>query len=263
MSDQDNDMKKHINDFILTRKEACQKNFYFYEFQSEKQLEKIIPGQFVQVKIDDSPNTFLRRPFSIHDVDYKNNSLQLLIKIVGDGSKRLSILKPGDKVNMMYPLGNGFPLYENRKALLAGGGYGIAPLYHLARELKPLNTACDFIFGARNINDLILTEKFSETAPLEICTEDASAGFHGMITEHPAFENLDKQYDVVYTCGPEPMMKAIAAIAEEKNVECLLSLDNLMGCGIGVCLCCITPTNNGNEIVCLNGPVFNSKDLKW
>jgi dihydroorotate dehydrogenase electron transfer subunit len=256
-------MKKRIHNFVLIDKQACTEDYYFFELKSEEALEPVHPGQFIQLRVSDSSLTFLRRPFSIHDVDYEKNTLQLLVKIIGPATRSMAKMAKGSVLSIIYPLGNGFPLYSNKRALLAGGGYGIAPLYHLGKELIARKSSCDFIFGAKSSRDLILKEKFRALSSLGICTEDGSEGFPGLITENPVFEQVEKHYDVVYTCGPEPMMKAIAAIAEEKGVECQLSLDNLMGCGFGVCLCCITPTHKGNEVVCVTGPVFNSKELKW
>lgn len=256
-------MQKRSEDLIITRIDALQKDFMFFEVASENPFDFIVPGQFVNAYVPGSKTTFLRRPFSIHDVDYAKNTLQLLIKVVGDGTKALSEMQAGVKLNLIYPLGNGFSLDVEGEVLLVGGGYGIAPLYHLAKELLVRKAKPVFLLGGRTKDHLVLLDKFAELAELHISTEDGSLGHKGLLTQNPVVTEMIKKVKRVYSCGPELMMKAISQIAEQNNIDCEVSLDHLMGCGIGVCLCCVAPTVNGNEVVCTTGPVFNSKILKW
>lgn len=255
-------MKKRVEPLKIIDKKALQSDYIYYEIQSEKGLEEIIPGQFVNIDVKDSKSTFVRRPFSIHNVNYDKNTIELLIKVVGPGTDALNQLQIGENMDVMFPLGNGYNISSENKALLVGGGYGISPLYHVATELIKIGVEPVFLFGARTQTDFILLDKFEKLAQLEITTEDGSLGHQGLVTQHPILKNARK-FKKIYTCGPEPMMEAIGKYAESNNIICEASLDHMMGCGFGVCLCCVTKTVNGNEVVCTKGPVFNTKDIVW
>jgi len=256
-------MKKKQGYLQLKDKTIFSNNYVLFELRVEEKFDFIVPGQFINVKVENQPDTFLRRPFSIHDVDYEKNTILFLMKIVGNGTKMLSKVSTEDKIDVLYPLGNGFTLAENKKVLLTGGGYGIAPLYHLAKELISKQCEVYFLLGAKTITDLILLEKFENLADLSITTEDGSSGFKGRVTQHPYLQDKITDFDCIYCCGPEPMMKAVSLLAIEKNVNCEVSLDQMMGCGIGVCLSCVAKTVRGHETSCIHGPVFNSKDIVW
>jgi len=256
-------MKKKQGNLQIKGKEVFPNNYVLFEIRPDKKIEFITPGQFINVRVSGEPDTFLRRPFSIHDVDYGRNGILFLMKIVGPGTKALSKLSVDDKMDVLYPLGNGFTLQRGKRVLLAGGGYGIAPLYHLASELIGYQCKIDFLLGAKKIDDLVLLDKFKAKANLEITTEDGSSGFKGLITEHPFLQEKIRNYDAIYCCGPEPMMRAAALIANKNEIWCEVSLDQMMGCGIGVCLSCVAKTTRGHETSCIHGPVFNSKDIIW
>ena len=253
-------MKKRVEQLTIIDKKALHSDYIFWEIQSNTEFAYIVPGQFINVHVKDSPTTFVRRPFSIHTVDYEKNSIQFMMKVVGDGTKALSNMKVGDKMDVLFPLGNGFTISDEDNALLVGGGYGIAPLYHIAQELISKDKKPHFLFGARTEHDFILLDKFKDLAELSITTEDGSLGYKGRVTDHPIWK---ERFGKIYTCGPEPMMEAVAHIAEEKDINCEASLDQTMGCGIGVCLTCVKKTTKGNEATCLHGPVFNTKDIVW
>ena len=256
-------MKKYIHDLNIIGNKALSKDYYVLELSYKKPLPQILPGQFAEVLIKDTENVFLRRPLSVHDVDYKNNTLYLLVQIVGKGTKKLSHIENGKILNTVYPLGNGFSLINPKeKALLIGGGCGIAPLLYLARQLKQNNVEVNTLIGVRSKSYLIEVEKYKQFGNVFITTEDGSEGTKGFVTNHPVFEQL-KTFQKIYTCGPEIMMKAVARKASEAGVECEVSLENTMACGIGACLCCVTDTKQGNKCVCTEGPVFNIKELKW
>jgi len=205
----------------------------------------------------------LRRPFSIHNVNYKKNTISFFIKCVGEGTARLRMLKKGDIINVLFPLGNTFDTDIKGNALLIGGGCGIAPLYYLAKCLHEKNIELDILIGAKNINDISLADEFKKLGNVHISTEDGTAGIMGLVTNHPILDNINSGYEKIFCCGPEPMMKAVALIAKNKNINCEVSLENTMACGIGACLCCVTDTVDGNKCVCTDGPVFNIKSLKW
>ncbi|HBF88697.1 MAG TPA: dihydroorotate dehydrogenase electron transfer subunit [Bacteroidales bacterium] len=255
-------MKKQIKDFVIIQNQRVSPDSFMLRLRCFDPLEEIKPGQFVEILVNNSQSTFLRRPFSIHDVDYKENIISVYIKIVGDGTRQLAYSEEGDYLNLVYPLGNGFEILENKKVLLVGGGCGIAPLLYLSKKLNEANNEVDFAFGGKSHDDIFSIEEFEQEGCVSISTEDGSFGEKGYVTQSQLMYQLE-EYDAVYTCGPEPMMKALAKLAAEAKVECYVSLENTMACGIGACLCCVTETTKGNKCVCTEGPVFNTKDLKW
>lgn len=220
------------------------------------------PGQFVQVQVDGSKTTYLRRPISINFVDRKNNQLWLLIRRAGDGTAALMTLTESDTVNIIMPLGRGFtmPGAEQKELLLVGGGVGVAPLYALGDELAKRGFSPVFLLGARSGKDLLMVDEFKALGEVLLCTDDGSVGHHGVVTTH---EVMRQKFDRVYCCGPMPMMKAVAAEVKLTGAECEVSLENVMACGLGACLCCVEPTVKGNVCVCTEGPVFNINQLTW
>ena len=253
---------KKIQDFKVVGYRWLNDENYVLSLSSDEKIENILPGNFAEIQIPDSPDVFLRRPISIQDVDYDKNQIHFFIKAIGKGTRKLGTLQPGSTLNIVYPLGNSFTIKENAKTLLVGGGSGIAPLKLLAQNLHEKNSEVTFLLGARTSNDVFFVEDFSEYGKVLITTEDGSMGEKGLVTNHSVFTESNN-FDMIYTCGPDPMMKAIANIAAAENTECEASLENMMACGIGACLCCVTPTEKGNLCVCTEGPVFNTKILKW
>lgn len=256
-------MAKQVVDAEIIQTKFLNNKYFTLDIKPYEKLEKIQAGQFLQLTVPNGNEVFLRRPISIHDVDYDANIITLLIQIVGKGTKKLSLLSQGDLVNIIYPLGKGYSIInKSQKALLIGGGCGIAPLLYLAKELKKEGIYQDIIIGFKSKNEVIEYELYKALAHTFVTTEDGSMGEKGFVTSHSLFSSLNK-YDKIYTCGPEVMMKAVAKRAKEAGVECEVSLENTMACGIGACLCCVTPTVHGHQCVCTEGPVFNSKELLW
>jgi len=256
-------VKKHINNLKIISSKSLNKDYFSLELLVPHTINEILPGQFVEVLIEKSSKIFLRRPFSIHDVDFENRIITLLIQIVGDGTRELSKRKSGEYLNLIYPLGNSFSEPGNEKTLLIGGGAGIAPLLFLAKHFTRINHNFSVLLGGRSEKQIVRFEEFEKLAEVFIATEDASLGEKGLETDHSIITCDDFGFDKIITCGPEPMMKAVAKIAYAKNIDCEVSLENTMACGIGACLCCIIDTKDGNVCVCTEGPVFNVKDLKW
>lgn len=256
-------MKKFIIDFEVKNNIQLNNHYVLLILTTTTKLPDILPGQFVEVQVDNSPTTFLRRPFSVHFVDYDKNELWLLVQIVGDGSKKLSEIKISETLNIILPLGKPFSLPEskNDRVLLIGGGCGIAPLLYLGLHLKTKGYNFDFLLGARTKNDLLQINEYKKLGDVYTTTEDGTDGEKGFVTQHSIIK--EKKYNTIYTCGPTPMMKAVARLAKENNIECEVSLENTMACGIGACLCCVTDTTEGHVCVCTEGPVFNYKKLKW
>lgn len=256
-------MKKYIKDLTVAEVEYPHARYVLLKLTDSEPLPEMLPGQFVEVKVEGSPNTFLRRPISINYVDTAKNQLWLLIQTVGEGTHKLAELKAGDKLNLVFPLGNGFsPLKKKgEKVLLVGGGVGVAPLLNYGKYLKDNGAEPIFLLGARSKSDLLEQDMFKSIAPVYVTTEDASEGEKGFVTQHSI---LGKEtFDRISVCGPKPMMVSVAKYAKATNTPCEVSLENMMACGLGACLCCVEKTVKGNVCVCKEGPVFDINDLTW
>ncbi len=251
-------MKKILDLTVRENRRLNADSFLLVLFSPE--LPEIQAGQFVNVKVENSPSTFLRRPISVHNVEPEKGLLYLLIKIAGKGTEKLSQLACGEKLNVILPLGNQFTQPEQGRCLLVGGGVGIAPLLHLSKELKNKGLSPVVLIGTRTAKDIILQEEYEKYATVYYTTEDGSFGEKGFPTQHSIW---NESFDHIFCCGPEPMMKAVAQRAYSKHIDCEVSLENKMACGIGVCLCCVNDTREGHKCVCTDGPVFNINDLKW
>lgn len=252
---------KQISDFKLIEKQDYG-NAAWLKLQSNGALPTILPGQFVEVRVDGSPKTYLRRPISIHDVDAERHCIELLVAKVGEGSTLLTALPIGSAVNMVLPLGNGFTMPDKtEEVLLVGGGVGIAPMLYFAKVLKMNGFEPSLLMGGRTPANLMRLEEYGRWSATFVTTEDGSMGEKGFVTQHSIWN--DKSFDKVYVCGPKPMMKAVAKLTAEKDIWCEVSLENMMACGLGACLCCVEDTADGNVCVCKEGPVFNTRRLKW
>jgi dihydroorotate dehydrogenase electron transfer subunit len=255
-------MAKRIEDFKIEENRRLNNDIFILELSGNNYFPSLKPGQFAQVKVEGSPETFLRRPISIHDVDYERNTIKLLIQIAGKGTERLSNLKKGETINIIYPLGNSFSLpAENSQILLIGGGCGVAPLMFLGKYLKSKGYKPEILLGFRNSDRIIEYDEYSGIGPVYLTTEDGSKGEKGFVTDHSVLK--DRHFDHICCCGPESMMKAVAGYCFKNHITCEVSLEHLMACGFGVCLCCVVNTVNGNLCTCIDGPVFNAKELKW
>lgn len=256
-------MKKYILDLTVTENVQLHANYVLLKLTSSSPLPEMIPGQFAEIRVDGSPTTFLRRPISINYVDCQRNEVWFLIQLIGDGTKQLGKAKVGDIINVMLPLGNGFtmPQKPSDKLLLVGGGVGTAPMLYLGEQLAKNGSKPTFLLGARSDKDLLQLEQFATYGDVYTTTEDGSHGEKGYVSQHSILNGI--QFEQIYTCGPKPMMMAIAKYAKSKNIACEVSLENRMACGVGACLCCVENTAEGHLCVCKEGPVFNINKLLW
>ncbi len=224
-------------------------------------LPEILPGQFVEIKVDHAASAMLRRPISVCDV--RDGRLVLFIKPVGDGTRTLTSQPEGSSVNILLPLGHGFSLdvTPGESVLLVGGGVGAAPLVMLARQLAARGADVTVALGGRTATDLQeLPALYEGETEVALSTDDGSLGAKGVVTLNPVFS---RAYSRIYCCGPTPMMRAVARIAAERGTWCEVSLENHMACGLGACLCCVEETSDkGNVCVCTEGPVFNINRLQ-
>lgn len=256
-------MKKYILDLTVNSVEALSDKHVLIKLTDDKPLPEMLPGQFVEVRVDNTPSTFLRRPISINNVDYDHNELWLLVAAVGDGTRQLQKLQKGDRLNCVLPLGNSFtmPTDSSEKVLLVGGGVGVAPLLYFGKRIKAMGGEPTFLLGARSAKDVLERELFEQVGRVFITTEDGSEGEKGFVTNHSVL--AQEHFDRISTCGPKPMMIAVARYAFKNDIECEVSLENKMACGVGACLCCVEKTVEGNKCVCKEGPVMNIKKLTW
>lgn len=256
-------MKKHIISLKVTDVERLGNNYAKLSLTPTdgSKLPEMLPGQFVEIAIPECSKALLRRPISINFVDYGRNELVILVRDAGAATNKLVNAKLGDVFSTVLPLGNGFSVATNAKnVLLIGGGVGVAPLLYLGKILSEKGIKPTFLLGARSAKDLLELNEFKKYGEVCVSTEDGSMGEKGMVTQHSV---IGRGCSMIYCCGPAPMMKAVAAIARKENINCEVSLENMMACGVGACLCCVEKTVKGNVCVCTEGPVFNINDLTW
>ena len=256
-------MKKFILDLTVVENNRLNDNYTLLKLTSSTSLPDMIPGQFAELRVDNSSTTFLRRPISINNVDKTRNEVWFLIQLVGDGTKRLAESSVNDIINVVLPLGNGFSLPQNQtdQLLLVGGGVGTAPMLYLGRSLAEQGYKPTFLLGARSSKDLLQLDEFAKYGDVYTTTEDETHGEKGFVTQHSMLNKI--KFDQIYTCGPKPMMQAVAKYAKNNIIACEVSLENTMACGIGACLCCVENTTEGHLCVCSEGPVFNINKLLW
>jgi len=215
------------------------------------------PGQFIHVQTADGPHPILRRPFSIMSAG--GGHLEILFRVVGEGTGLLAAKRPGGAVSLFGPIGTPFP-DDDGVAVLIAGGIGVAPLIFLAEELKAKGTPAVFVYGARNAGDILLKTRIEQIAREALfATEDGSLGMKGFVTQAAA-GYLNRNFRI-YACGPEPMLEAVIRMAASMGVHAWLSLENRMACGTGACQGCVVQTRSGYRRVCVDGPVFSAGDL--
>lgn len=258
----------------LTKKQDLPGGYMRLAFDDRIFAQQASPGQFLTLRTSPVDVPLLRRPFGIHDVD--NDRVSILVRVIGPGTRQLSLLKTGDPIDVLGPIGNGFSDPDpNVIPILIAGGIGIAPLLYFARHLQATGAGpIRLYFGGATATDLPSLEMFEKLGiETKVTTEDGSAGQKGLITM-PLKRDIaaDPGAFAIFACGPHPMLAAVADIAREANVPCQVSLENIMACGVGSCLGCVTevmdcgcePEKNAcYERVCEDGPVFDAEKIRW
>ena len=250
-----------IIDFTVTTNRNIARDVFELQFSIKHYALsiKMCPGQFVNLLID---GHYLRRPISVCDWD--GQTLTLIYKVVGQGTARLAQYKAGETINALTGLGNGYTIVPAScppaPSLLIGGGVGVPPLYYLAKELVKLGRKPIAVLGFRSAEDVFYEEEFKALCETIVVTEDGSYGQRGFATH--AMADLD--YDALYACGPEPMLRAIYDRAKELPPGHMqLSFERRMGCGFGACMVCSCKTVTGYKRICLEGPVLTKEDIVW
>lgn len=228
--------------------------------QAEEIAAAAKPGQFISVYTKDA-SKLLPRPISLCEIDRAEGRLRIVYRVVGAGTGEFSAYQAGDDIEVMGPLGNGFTL-KDKKAFLIGGGIGIPPMLELA---KKLDCEKQMVLGYRDV--LFLDKEFEAYGSVYVATEDGSAGTKGNVID--AIRENGLTADVIYACGPTPMLRALKAYAQEKGIECWLSLEEKMACGIGACLACVCQSREvdghshvHNKRICKDGPVFSAQEVE-
>ncbi|WP_144548938.1 dihydroorotate dehydrogenase electron transfer subunit [Bacillus sp. X1(2014)] len=247
---------------VLSQKEIA---LDIYEMTIEGELVSQItePGQFVHLKVSNGLDPLLRRPISISSYDFEQKSLTMIYRKDGRGTSMLAELRPGMHVDILGPLGNGFPVEEvsmGDTALLVGGGIGVPPLYELSNQLVAKGVKVIHVLGFQTASAVFYEEEFLKNGETYVATVDGSYGRKGFVTD----VMKEMQFDCIYTCGPTPMLRAIEQNYQDKKV--FLSLEERMGCGIGACFACVCkkkddPTGVSYKKVCSDGPVFRAGEV--
>lgn len=269
----------HFRSMVVSNNEVSP-GYRLVRLTAPKAILEAKPGQFVMVRVQDGIDPLLRRPFGIFDVgcftpEYpdapRQHYLEILYKIVGKGTGILSTLHSRDYVDVLGPLGSGFEGGDHKtEKLLVGGGFGLAPLYFFARQLAGTSPVKVFIGGKRKEDVLCVTEFERLGIDTYVATDDGTLGTRGLVTrvlEEQLVAGTGQRS--VFACGPEPMLKAVAALCRQHGVGCQVSLEANMACGVGACLGCVTKGSSHTDTtpdyrcVCKDGPVFEAKELLW
>lgn len=250
--------------YLITAAEQLSPLGYRFTIACPQVAKTAKAGQFVHIRCE---GFMLRRPISICSIDPMEDSITIVFEVRGEGTHWLATRKAGDPIDMMAPLGNGFALLPpDKKAILIGGGIGTPPMVGLAEHYGKNAHA---IIGFRSKEAVLLEDTLAATgAALSLCTDDGSAGHKGFVTDILSQCLETDKPDILYACGPTPMLKAVAALAKTHKVRCQLSLEERMGCGVGACLVCVCKIKEANgeiahKCVCKNGPVFEAEEVEF
>ena len=250
---------------IIIRQEEIADDIYSMWLHTDRIAAHAKAGQFVSVYCNDG-SRLLPRPISICEIDKKDGAIRLVYRVAGKGTAEFSGMHTGAQLRIVGPLGNGFPYEkaEGKKVFLMGGGIGVPPILELAKQMD-----CEkkqIVVGYRDAQTF-LKEEFEQNGELYISTEDGSVGTKGNVMD--AIRENALEADMIYACGPTPMLRAIKQYAEENGIECYISLEERMACGIGACLACVCKSkekdahsNVNNKRICKDGPVFLSTEVE-
>jgi len=269
--------KKVVCQARIVENSAIAPDTFSLVLEAPELTSQVKPGQFIEVNLR-QPDLVLPRPISVYSAtptlmsrpgrsETAMNYLEVRYQVMGEGTRRLSIMPAGTKLGAFGPLGNTWPIPEGtQRALLIGGGIGSAPLAMLATQLAEQNVDQCMVQGGRSAELLIACDHFEDVCDHHvIATDDGSRGYKGFVTAPlKALLGDDSQcFDIAYVCGPEPMQEACFALTRAAGIPTYVSLERMMACGVGACLTCVVPTEDGLKRVCADGPIFNAEDVDW
>lgn len=244
---------------------------WLLELEGRDVAEDIQPGQFVHMHIPGMDGHILRRPFSVYDADPQSGRFDILYQVVGCGTDAMTRLVPGAQVDMISPIGRRWSIPKGVSRMLAvGAGVGAAPLFMLCKEAQLQGVAVDVVLGAADRKSLVTHGRYKDacTGSVSCSTDDGSFGYHGFCTD-VAIGMMDEAegggnpYGYVAVCGPEPVMRIVSSVAIERAIACQVSMERRMACGVGACLSCVVETRDGKRRACVDGPVFDAKEVVW
>lgn len=255
----------------LVKVQKLKDDIYKFSIDAKEIVDNAKCGQFIEIRVTDNIDPFLRRPISIYNLDKENGILEFIFQVKGKGTEILARKKEGEFIDVIGPLGSGifdYSKYEN--LAIIGGGIGIFPLYELAKEAKKDEKSVNIYLGFRNKDYVVLENEFKEISSSTcIATDDGSYGKNGFAINYLKEDIENGKIDSIYACGPMPMLRAIKELAIQKNIPCFVSLEEKMGCGIGVCLgCAVKKVQENTENieythVCKQGPVFDATKVEF
>ena len=259
-------MSYYCDDFLIKEKNALAKDIYSFTVYCPEAAAAAKCGQFVHIRAE---GFTLRRPVSICRVDREKGTIRIVFAVKGEGTAEIARLNKGDRMNMIAPLGNGFSSAEipqGKRVLLVSGGIGVPPMLETARRHISRNDSVTALLGFRGYGNIILADEFEKMGvQTVICTDDGSVGIKGTIAGPMRAELEKEDIGAVFACGPKPMLKAVAELANEYDVFCELSLEERMACGVGACVGCAAriKRDGGEKLlrVCKDGPVFNAAEV--
>lgn len=254
----------------LVKKEELKPGIYKFSVKAPNIVEQAKPGNFIEIRITQNTEPFLRRPISIYNLDKENGILEFIFQVKGKGTDILAKRNVGEEVDVIGPIGYGTFKYEPYQNLaIIGGGIGVFPLYELAKCAKKDQKNVTTYLGFRNKDFVVLEEEFKKVSnELILTTDDGSYAKQGFAISYLENDIQEGKIDSIYACGPLPMLKAVQKMAIEKDIPCQISLEEKMACGLGVCLGCAVKTAKSPKEapeywhVCKAGPVFNAKDVE-
>lgn len=254
----------------LIKKEQLKEDIFKFSVKAPNIVENAKPGNFIEIRVSDQTEPFLRRPISIYNLDKENGILEFIFQVKGKGTEILAQKEVGSQIDIIGPLGYGTFKYENYENIaIIGGGIGVFPLYELAKCAKECNKNVNTYLGFRSKDFVVLEKEFNNVSnKTVITTDDGSYSEKGFAINYLEKDIDDEKIDSIYACGPLPMLKAVQKLAIEKNIPCQISLEERMGCGLGVCLGCAVKTSKSSKEnpeywhVCKAGPVFEAKDVE-
>jgi dihydroorotate dehydrogenase electron transfer subunit len=221
------------------------------------------PGQLLTLRVSPDSVPLLRRPFAFAGFDGQAHTAQIIYQKRGRGTEILSAKQSGEKIDVIGPLGNPFPVDDGQeKSIAAAGGTGLGPVLFLAAHLKRRGIETEFVFGCKSESFIPKTALF-ESAAARICTDDGSAGFAGNVVQYMESGIKPDEKSIVYGCGPVAMLRGLCGLARSRGARAWVSLESVMACGVGACMGCAAPTSRGYLRVCREGPVFDGKDIIW
>ena len=261
-------MPVNIKARLIAKKELVSGIFKF-SVEAPEIVKEAKTGQFIEIRVNDNIEPFLRRPISIHNLEKESGKLEFIFQIKGKGTEILSKRSVGDLIDIVGPLGNGIFDYSNYQNLaVIGGGIGVFPLYELSKNAKNEGKNVNIYLGFRNKDLVVLEDEFKNVATnFILTTDDGSYSKKGFAIDFLKEDIEAGNVDSIYACGPLPMLKAVQKLALEKDIPCQISLEEKMACGLGVCLGCAVKTSESSEEnpkykhVCKNGPVFDAKEV--